>query len=284
MELLTAALARTLLPSRQENQAKWSFGRALLLCGSTQFSGAALLSAEAALRSGAGLVQLCSAPEVIAAARVRLPEALLQTLPPEDTDCTFTVEQAMEKSTAVLLGCGSGISARGRTLLRQVLPSSLPLVLDADGLNLLAEESGLLRLRQGPVVLTPHRGEFCRLTGLSAATLEADPGEYARQLAAQYGVTVVLKGATTHITDGTRQLRLDAPNSGLAKGGSGDVLAGLCAGLLAQGMSPLDAGALAVWLHSKAGALARAESGPYAMLPRDVLARLPRAFLALEDA
>lgn len=284
MELLTAALARELLPLRPEHQAKWSFGRALLLCGSTQFSGAALLSAEAALRSGAGLVQLCSAPEVIAAARVRLPEALLQALPPEDEDCTSVVEQAMAKSTAILLGCGSGISARGRALLRQVLPTSLPLALDADGLNLLAEEPGLLRLRQGPAVLTPHRGEFCRLTGLSAAALEADPGEHARQLAARYGVTVVLKGAVTHITDGARQLRLDAPNSGLAKGGSGDVLAGLCAGLLAQGMSPLEAGALAVWLHSRAGALARAESGPYAMLPRDVLAQLPRAFLSLEDA
>lgn len=282
MKTLNGALARTLLPVRCESNAKWDFGRALLLCGSAQFSGAALMASEAALRSGAGLVQLCSAPEVIAAARMRLPECLLQTLHKENN---FTLLSAcMEKATAVLFGCGCGISDTSRMHLRQVLPTPMPLVLDADGLNLLAEEPDLLQKRQGNTVLTPHCGEFCRISGCSREALEMHPQELARSFANQYQVTVVLKGAATVITDGREALVLDAPNSGMAKGGSGDILAGLCAGLLAQGLSPMDSAALAVYLHSRAGTLARERMGEYSMLPRDVLAALPEAFLSLQKA
>lgn len=282
MKTLNAALARALLPVRCEFDAKWEFGRALLLCGSVQFSGAALMASEAALRSGAGLVQLCSAPEVIAAARVRLPECLLQTLYAEND---FAVPSAcMEKSTAVLFGCGYGISDVSRMHLRQVLTAPTLLVLDADGLNLLAEEPGLLQKRQGNTVLTPHHGEFCRLSGCTREELQAHPQELARSFAKKYQVTVVLKGAATVITDGRETLVLDAPNSGMAKGGSGDILAGLTVGLLAQGLSPMDGAALAVYLHSQAGALARERMGEYSMLPRDVLAALPEAFLSLQKA
>lgn len=275
---------RALLPARREDGAKWDFGRVLLLCGSAQFSGAALLASEAALRSGAGLVQLCSAPEVIAAARVRLPECLLQALPPEELSAALATEHCMEKATAVLFGCGCGISDFARARLRQVIDTPLPLVLDADGLNLLAEEPGLLTRRQGAAVLTPHHGEFCRISGCTREVLASDPADAACSFAAQRGVTVLLKGAVTFITDGQQTLVLDAPNSGMAKGGSGDLLAGLCAGLLAQGLSPMHGAALAAVLHSRAGALARERMGAYAMLPRDVLAALPEAFLSLERA
>ncbi len=144
MEQLDRAAARALLPRRAETAAKWSFGRAMLLCGSERFSGAALLSAEAALRSGAGLVQLCSAPAVIAAARVRLPEALLGELSGSDGESLSPparqlLQDGLERASALLFGCGAGLSRRARELLALALDAPLPLVLDADGLNLLAE-------------------------------------------------------------------------------------------------------------------------------------------------
>ncbi len=287
-EKLTLQAARALLPRRDDRAAKWAFGRALLVCGSDAMSGAALLAGAAALRSGAGLVQLCSTPQAIVAARTLLPEALLLPAPAQEGFPGAIARQALpdlmqqaKKAQALLYGCGAGISDDGRALLQGLcLDYGGQLILDADGLNLLAENTPLLYKVQKPPVLTPHMGEFCRLSGLSRD--QAD-GQAAREFAREHRCVLVLKGAVTTITDGSRTLALEAPNSGMAKGGSGDVLAGLTAGLCAQmPESPLEAAALAVWLHSRAGALARAEKGPRAMLPRDVLDKLPQAFLELE--
>lgn len=279
---LNEEIARGLLPRRDDTQAKWHFGRTLLVCGSGGMSGAALLAGQAALRSGAGLVQLASAPEVIAAARVALPEALLLPLA-EDMGWDALALQA-KKAQSLLFGCGVGISDRGRRLLAGLTEGyGGTLVLDADGLNLLSENTALLYKVSGRCILTPHIGEFCRLTGLTRPQVEADPAGAAMDFAARYRVVVVLKGAATVITDGVRRYELHAPNSGMAKGGSGDVLAGLTAGLAAQMPDEvLECAALAVWLHSRAGQLARQDLGAYAMLPREVLSCLGRAFLELE--
>ncbi len=287
-EKLTLDTARYLLPRREEGLAKWAFGRALLVCGSDGMSGAALLSALSALRSGAGLVQLASTPDVIAAARAFVPEALLLPLPEEDlfpgpisrSAVPALLEQG-RKAQALLFGCGAGISEDGRIILRNLCADyEGTLILDADGLNLLAENTPLLYKVQKPPVLTPHIGEFCRLAKME--TDRATP-QAAMDFAREHRCVVVLKGASTCVTDGEHRLVLDAPNSGMAKGGSGDVLAGLTAGLCAQlPHRPLEAAALAVWLHSRAGLLARKELGARAMLPRDVIAKLPAAFLELE--
>lgn len=281
-QILDHNTARELLPQRDDRQAKWHFGRALLVCGSRDMSGAALLSAQAALRSGAGLVQLCSAPEVIAAARVALPEALL--LPLGTQERFAPLEEAANKARSLLFGCGTGISDHGRALLAgPVTAFAGAVILDADGLNLLSENAALLYKVSERCILTPHIGEFCRLSGLTRAQVESDPAGHAAAFAAKYRCVVVLKGARTVITDGSRQYMLDCPNSGMAKGGSGDVLAGLTAGLAAQmPQRLLDCAALAVWLHSRAGQLARTALGAHAMLPRDVLTRLGQAFLELE--
>lgn len=290
--VLDQAVAATLLPRREEGQAKWLFGRTLLVCGSASMTGAALLSCEGALRSGAGLVQLASVDTVIAAARVRLPEALLLPLPQaEDAvpgaicrDASRLLLQEGKKAQSLLFGCGCGITDDGRALLQELCAEyDGTIVLDADGLNLLAENRTLLKNVRGRCILTPHAGEFCRLSGLTREQLESDPAGAAMAFAAKYGCVVALKGAVTYITDGRRHYTVDAPNSGMAKGGSGDVLAGLTAGLAARmGDRLLECAALAVWLHSCAGLLARAELGANAMLPRDVLTRLGQAFLELE--
>ena len=284
--------ARGLLPVRDDRQAKWHFGRTILVCGSAAMSGAALLSGQAALRSGAGLVQLCSVPEVITAARSALPEALLLILPRQEAfpgaihkDGAFALLEQAQKAQSLLFGCGVGITDHGRALLEQLAGGfSGTVILDADGLNLLSENHTLLYKVQNRAVLTPHIGEFCRLSGLPKEQVQADPEGAATDFAKQYGCVVVLKGAKTVITDGERVYTLEAPNSGMAKGGSGDVLAGLTAGLCAQmPEKPLECAALAAWLHSRAGQLARREKGAFAMLPRDVLDKLGAAFLELEE-
>ena len=290
-QLLKKETVRPLLPRRDDWQAKWHFGRAALVCGSAAMSGAALLSGQAALRSGVGLVQLFSVPEVISAARTALPEALLLTLPRQEAfpgaihrDGAFALLEQAQKAQSLLFGCGVGITDHGRALLERLINGyNGTLIVDADGLNLLSENPALLYKVQNRAVLTPHIGEFCRLSGLPKEQVLADPERAASDFAARYGCTMVLKGAKTVIADSTGCYTLDCPNSGMAKGGSGDVLAGLTAGLCAQMPDKsLECAALAVWLHSRAGQLARAENGPFAMLPRDVLNKLGPAFLELE--
>lgn len=286
-ERITPGLARSFLPAREENAGKWSFGRAMLVCGSAGMPGAAMLAAGGALRSGAGLVQLCGVEPALLGAKINLPECLLLPLPMEPGGHIAKAALPLllaqrEKAQSLLFGCGVGLWEGGRILLAGLAEGFPgPILGDADGLNLLAGD--LSPLERGRWVLTPHWREFCRLSGLSLHQLEAGPARAAAGFAARYGVVLVLKGAETLVTDGARTLALSAPNSGMAKGGSGDLLAGLMCGLLAQDPEkPLEMAALAVWLHSQAGLLARRELGPYAMLPRDVLARLSRAFLALE--
>ena len=281
--------AKALLPVRDDRQAKWHFGRTILVCGSAAMSGAALLSAQGALRSGAGLVQLCSVAEVIAAARTAVPEALL--LPVEQSvngvisrDTTSVILSQAEKAQSLLIGCGLGITDHGYRLLKSLTANYAgTVVIDADGLNVLAEHLTLLYSVPERCILTPHIGEFCRLSGLTRKQVELDVQGAAMDFAAKYRCVVVLKGAKTVITDGDRAYMLDCPNSGMAKGGSGDVLAGLAAGLCAQmPHKPLESAALAAYLHSRAGLLAREKHSSYAMLPRDVLDALGQAFLELE--
>ena len=284
--------ARELLPRRDDRQAKWHFGRTALVCGSASMSGAALLSTQAALRSGAGLVQLCSVAEVINAARTVVPEALLlpvarqiEDLPGAiHKDAAWIILGQAEKAQSLLFGCGAGITDHGRKLLNAFCNDYKgTLILDADGLNLLSENAALLYKVSGRCILTPHIGEFCRLSGLTREQVESDPDGAAMVFAVKHNCVLTLKGARTVVTDGQRRYVLEAPNSGMAKGGSGDVLAGLTAGLAAQMPDkPLECAALAVWLHSRAGQLARQAQGAYAMLPRDVLDCLDKAFLELE--
>lgn len=290
-QILNHETARALLPDRDDRQAKWHFGRTALVCGSAAMSGAALLSGQGALRSGAGLVQLCSVPEVITAARTVLPEALLLTLPRQEAfpgaihkDGAFALLEQAQKAQSLLFGCGVGVTDHGYRLLKSLTANlSGTLVIDADGLNLLSEHLTLLYNVSNRCVLTPHIGEFCRLSGLSKEQAQADPAGAAMDFASEHRCVVALKGAVTVITDGSRCYVLEAPNSGMAKGGSGDVLAGLTAGLCAQMPDrPLECAALAAWLHSRAGQLAREERGAFAMLPRDVIACLGKAFLELE--
>ena len=267
-------------PQRPADGHKGTFGKVLAVCGSVPFRGAAALCCEAALRSGAGLVQLAAPPVVCSAVAARLPEVTFLPLEAADDAQNAADTAAAQKSArALVLGCGLGQGPRAAALVAALLsPQTLPAVLDADALNLLAALPQTLQLTDRPTpprVLTPHIGEMARLLGVDTQTVLADQTGTARRAARDWGSVVVLKSSRTVIAapDG-RALLLDAPNSGLAKGGSGDVPAGLIGGLLAQGLPAFEAAGCGVWLHSAAARRAAAARGEAAMLATDVLANL----------
>ncbi len=267
-------------PHRPANGHKGTFGRVLAVVGSTPYRGAAALCCQGALRSGAGLVQLASEEAVCAAVAAQAPEVMYAVLNAGTHEANAALASAaLQSADALVLGCGLGQTEQAAALVAALAaPCTKPTVLDADALNLLAATPAPLLLTEeapAPRVLTPHIGEMARLLGTTAAAVLADQVGTARTAAQSWGSVVVLKSARTVIAapDG-RTLELNAPNSGLAKGGSGDVLAGLIAGLLAQGLDAFDAAGCAVWLHSAAARRAADKKGEAAMLASDLLAEL----------
>ena len=274
---LNAARVRALLPDRDAKAHKGDFGKILLLCGSRGFTGAAYLAAMGALRCGAGLVYLGVPESIYAIEAVKLNEPVVFPLP--DRDGMLSAEAVpdllgrLQKMDAVLIGCGLGCSEGTLAVLEAVLQNSrCPVVVDADGINLLGQHKDLLRGRAFPTLVTPHAGEFLRLGGDSGA----DRLAAASALAGELNCIVVLKGHETCITDGTAHYINPTGNPGMAVGGSGDLLAGMITALLGQKLAPLEAAAAGVWLHGKAGDLAADRLGQYAMLPSDMLDELPR--------
>lgn len=266
-----------ILPNRNMTAHKGNFGRILLLCGSRGYTGAAYLAAMGALRTGAGLVYLGVPESIYAIEAVKLNEPIVLPLPDEDGQLAAAavdeIRTLLLKMDAVLIGPGLGQSKGTLAVLKTVLREFHgPVVLDADGINLLAQHKFLLRGRTAPTVLTPHEGEFVRIAG----DIGADRRSAAEKLARELGCIVVLKGHGTIITDGVTSYRNPTGNPGMAVGGSGDVLAGMVSSLLGQGIVPLEAAAAAAWLHGAAGDRCAEKLGQYAMLPTDLLEELPR--------
>jgi NAD(P)H-hydrate epimerase len=266
-----------ILPERDAQAHKGNFGRVLLLCGSRGYTGAAYFAAMGALRTGAGLVYLGVPESIYAIEAVKLNEPIVFPLADDDGKLAASapeeIKMLLPRMDTVLIGPGLGQSKGTLAALKAVLREFAgPVVLDADGINLLAQHKYLLRGRTAPTVLTPHEGEFARLYG----PMENDRQAAARELARELNAIVVLKGHGTIITDGSQSYRNVTGNPGMAVGGSGDVLAGMITGLLGQGIAPLEAAAAAVWLHGAAGDRCAEKLGQYAMLPTDLLEELPR--------
>lgn len=257
---------RPRLAPRPRTAHKGYFGHVLVVGGDMGFAGAARLAAEAALRVGAGLVSLATREAHAPAVAAARPEIMARGV-----EHAEGLEALLERATVLAVGPGFGRGPWGRALFRRLLEVDLPMVLDADGLNLLAEAPR----GRGDWVLTPHPGEAARLLGVSAAQVQADRFAAADELAARYGGVVVLKGAGTVITgDGRVPAVCAAGNPGMASGGMGDVLTGLIAGLLAQGLAPRQAAEFAVCLHAAAADEAAAEGGERGLLASDLIARV----------
>ena len=274
---LNQEAVRTLLPDRDPWGHKGTFGKILLLCGSRGFTGAAYLAAMGALRSGAGLTFLGVPESIYAIEAVKLNEPVVFPLPEEDGKLSYmAVNEILERlpsMNAVLVGCGLGQSFGTFDVVKAVLENArCPVVLDADGINVLREHKDILRGRQYPTILTPHDGEFLRFGG----TIGEDRMASAAYFAREWNCISLLKGHRTCISDGVTHYRNNTGNPGMAVGGSGDVLAGIIVSLLGQGIAPLEAAAVGAWLHGKAGDLCADEIGQYGMLPSDMLQSLPR--------
>lgn len=266
-----------ILPDRDPWGHKGTFGKILLLCGSRGFTGAAYLAAMGALRTGAGLTFLGVPESIYAIEAVKLNEPVVFPLP--DSEGKLSAEaipeilNRLQQMDAVLIGCGLGQSEGTLAVVKAVLENAqCPVVVDADGINVLSAHKDILRGRTGITILTPHDGEFLRLHGPVGRDREAS----ARKLANDLGCIVLLKGHETLITDGQAVYCNRTGNPGMAVGGSGDVLAGMITALLGQGIVPLEAAACGAWLHGAAGDLCAGELGQYAMLPTDMLKKLPR--------
>lgn len=256
------------LTKRRANAHKGHFGHVLVVAGDYGFGGAALLVAEAAARSGAGLVSLATRPEHVTAALSRCPSIMSHGIVQGDE-----LAPLLAAATVIVCGPGLGQGAWGRQLLQQVLDCGKPLVLDADALNLLAAQGALASSTH---ILTPHPGEAARLLGLSVAEVESDRFAAARQLQAHYGGTIVLKGAGTLIVGAEGQvLLINGSNPGMACGGMGDVLAGITAGLWAQLADPEQAAVSAAALHLAAAQHASQTLGYMGLQPTDLIAALP---------
>ena len=284
MELIDREFVRRALPARPADGHKGTFGKVCLLGGSVGYTGAPVLCAGAAVRSGCGLVYL-GVPECvwqIAAAKCLC--AMPFPLPEKDGALALSgaadFRRRAEGCDAVAIGCGMGRSADSDALTRRLLTLPQPLVLDADGINALSGHIDTLSCRRGlTTVLTPHDGELARIGGDMTAPRESSAAAFA----ARHGVCLVRKGHRTVIAAPDGRLAVNTTGSdGMAKGGSGDVLTGLLTGLLAQGMEPFAACCCAVWLHGRAGDLAAEEKGHRGMTPADMIEKLPYALKEVE--
>lgn len=266
-----------LLPERELDTHKGDYGKILLICGSRGYTGAASLAAMGALRTGAGLVYLVVPNSVYSIVAAKVLEPVV--IPAPDQDGMFSehsisyIADILPKMDAVLLGPGIGKSSGTRNITEFIIEKCrCPLVLDADGINVISDHIDILRGRTYPTILTPHQGEFARMGGC----ISGDPIQNAAQMAKRLNSIILLKGHNTVITDGITHYVNQTGNPGMATGGSGDVLSGIIVSLLGQRVDPLLAAACGAWLHGSAGDICAREIGQYGMLPQDMIQVLPR--------
>ncbi|HZW31262.1 MAG TPA: NAD(P)H-hydrate dehydratase [Isosphaeraceae bacterium] len=277
------------LAPRPRESHKGRFGTVLVVAGSRGMAGAAALCGAAALRSGAGLVRIATAAEVQPVVAGFEPSYMTYPLA-----CTAdglidfpkarpVLQRLLAPATVVAVGPGLGQSEEIHGLLRFLLAETdKPLILDADGLNALVGQTELLAGVARPVILTPHPGEFARLTGTGVTEIQADrPGQAAQLATTSPALVVVLKGAGTIVTDGRRYFENSTGNPGMATGGTGDVLTGVIAALLAQGLPAFEAAQLGVFVHGLAGDIARDNHGELGLIAGDLVDALPDAFTHL---
>ncbi|MCC8067062.1 MAG: NAD(P)H-hydrate dehydratase, partial [Clostridiales bacterium] len=258
------------LPGRVPYSNKASYGKVLLIAGSEGMSGAAALAARAAYRTGCGMVRVftpeCNRPVL----QAYLPEAMVTTWDLQHVDLKV-LSAVLAWSDAVGIGPGLGTSASAAEILAYVLNNyKNPLVIDADGLNLLAADTSLLAQARGRIVMTPHVGEMMRLTGKEKKEITEKILTCARDFAKEHQIVCALKDARTVVSDGEQIYLNTSGNDGMAVAGSGDVLTGVISALLAQGMPCFEAGALGVYLHGRAGDRARDDFGSYGMIAGDI--------------
>lgn len=264
-----------LLPRRNAFSFKGTYGKLVIVAGSPGFTGAPVLCAQAALAMGAGLLSIVTRPDACSDIAAQAPPECMVS------GWTDSVSKVVQNASAIVIGPGLGNDTQTVTMLRAVLTVGCPVLIDADGLNALAQNLDLLREAKGPVLLTPHPGEMARLLGRKFTPDEREA--VARQFVDHHNVTLVLKGTRTLVTASGKPLFINTTgNPGLSTGGSGDTLSGILGALLAQGLTPLDAARLGVWLHGHAADLVLSERGcEEGLTPTMLSAHLGAALVSL---
>jgi len=287
--MVTKEIVKLLLPSRAAYTHKGSFGKVLILAGSVGMTGAAYLASEAAMRSGTGIVILGIPRSLNPIMEVKLTEVM--TLPLAETEKQSLGEDAKETILKLMkdfsvLGIGTGISRQLETqrLVRKIIEkSTIPLVVDADAIYALSEDTNILKKAEAPLIITPHPGEMAKLINKDIDYILDNQLNITRKIAQKFGIVVVLKGARTIIANKEGEVYINVgDNSGMATGGSGDVLTGIICSLIAQGTDNFSAAITGVYIHSLAGNLARDIKGERGMIAGDILSQVPQAFLNLE--
>lgn len=287
---LTRELVSSWIPPRPVNGHKGNFGRVVVVGGSRGMLGAACMAAFAALRSGAGLVTLGVPRSLQDAAASKLTEVMTRGLPetPEGTlgpKAASIILDLLQEGAVCALGPGASQNPGTIAMVRELVKTAnVPVVLDADGLNAFAGETGLLAERTAPLIVTPHPGEMARLMDTDVPTVEADRLGVAQAAAEGWGAVVVLKGARTVVASPEGYTGVNSTgNPGMATGGTGDVLTGVIAALLAQGIDLFQAAAAGVYLHGRAGDIAAGEKGQMGLVAGDLIAALPAACREVEE-
>jgi len=278
--LVTAADVRSILRERGRFDHKGHFGHALLIAGNPGKLGAAVLAAEACLRSGPGLLTLSLPPEGIPVLQTAVPEAMVVERP---GDYQFIPVKELERYDSIAAGPGLGTGDTTSGALKFLIQgSSIPLILDADALNILGENKTWLAFLPKGSILTPHPKEFERIAGKSSHSFERM--QMQKEMSIKYGVYIIVKGAHSCISTPEGHCWFNSTgNPGMATGGSGDSLTGILAGLMAQGYSPLETAILGTWVHGFAADLALEESAWEALLPSDINGMLGAAFRWLRE-
>ena len=274
------------LPVRPQRSNKGTFGRVLLVCGSCGMAGAAYLSAKAALRMGAGLVEVFTPECNRAIIQGLLPEAIV-TAYDEDVPCRELLDSSLEKADAVVCGCGSGQSASSRAIVSHLLRTvTVPCIIDADGLNLVSRNPSLKKYLSGKII-TPHPGEMSRLCGKDTDGVCSQINSVCQDFAREHSLVCVLKDHSTAVSDGSERLYVNnSGNSGMATAGSGDVLAGIIGGILAQNrrgeLSLFDVACLGAYVHGLSGDAAAAQLGEYSLIASDIIDHLPTVLRGIQ--
>lgn len=285
MERTDKNIVKKAVFKRPDDANKGTLGSLLSVCGCYGMAGASIMAGKSALRCGLGLIKSAVPKSIYPISAQSILESVY--FPLEETvdgkisksNLPFLLSES-EKSSAVLIGCGMSVCDDTKEIVNSFIENcTTPMVLDADALNCIAENPGILKKAKAPIIITPHPGEMARLTKLTAKEVNADRKNTALNFANEYGVVVVLKGAGTIIASPNGRVMINnTGNSGMATGGSGDVLAGMTASLLAQGASAFDSSASAVYLHGLAGDIACEKFGKISMLPTDIIDCISLAF------
>lgn len=285
MEQTDRNIVKKAVFNRPDDANKGTLGSLLCICGCYGMAGAAIMAGKAALRCGLGLLKTALPKSIYPIAAGTIFESVFFPLD-ETSDGKISTSNIdfllceAEKSSAVLIGCGLSVCDDTEELVNSFIENcTKPLVLDADALNCVAKNTDILKKAKAPVIITPHPGEMARLVKSTPKAVNENRAEITADFAKEYGVVTVLKGSGTIIASPDGKILINRTgNSGMATGGSGDVLAGMTGSLLAQGANVFDAASAAVYLHGLSGDIAAEKLGKISMLPTDLIDEIPQAF------